>query len=128
MFKLGEAEPLPQTKKLLEIVAKVVAKIPNRISVTGHTDSTPYKRNDYGNWELSTDRANASRRALESYGLDPVRMIYVTGKADTEPFVKSDPKADQNRRISIILHRMTPRILAVDTGSGIKPASAPKGN
>lgn len=106
MFNLGDATPLPQTIKLLEVVAKVITKIPNKISVTGHTDGTQYKRTDYTNWELSADRANASRRYLEKFGLDPARMIYVTGKADTEPFVKNDPKADQNRRISIILHRM----------------------
>lgn len=131
MFNIGDATPLPQTLKLLEVVAKVITKIPNKISVTGHTDSTQYKRTDYTNWELSADRANSSRRALEKFGLDPARMIYVTGKADTEPFVKNDPKADQNRRISIILHRMNRVVTPTPTtsttaGNAVNPEATKK--
>ncbi|MGI4851012.1 MAG: OmpA/MotB family protein [Janthinobacterium lividum] len=59
-------------------------------------------------WELSSDRANATRRALLEFGLKPDRLLYVAGRADTEPLKTSPPSSDQNRRISIVLHRSDP--------------------
>src|SRR5690606_25133194 len=73
-------------------------------SIRGHTDSVPYGRGaSYTNWELSSDRANASRRALLDTGLDEKRINNVVGKADTEHLIPTDPANDSNRRISIIL-------------------------
>ncbi|HBN22833.1 MAG TPA: motility protein MotB [Holosporales bacterium] len=108
MFKIGEAEPLPHTIKLFKLVARIVKKLPNKISITGHTDSKPYKnRKDYSNWELSSDRSNSARRHLIKSGLNSERIIFVKGRAATEPLVKDDPHSDQNRRISMLLHRMS---------------------
>ena len=106
MFQLGQYYPMPHTIKLIHLVSKIVKKLPNRISVTGHTDGKPYSRKDYTNWELSADRANAARRYLLKFGVNEKRIIYVTGKADTDHLIKDDPLSPQNRRISMILHRM----------------------
>ena len=74
--------------------------------MSGHTDATTYRTDTgYGNWELSTDRANASRRALIEAGLDSSRIINVVGKAETDPMFPEDPKVAGNRRISIGLLR-----------------------
>lgn len=108
MFKIGEAEPLPHTIKLFKLVARIVRKLPNKISITGHTDAKPYKnRKDYSNWELSSDRSNSARRYLLQFGLNPERIIFVKGRADTDPLIKENPFSDQNRRISMLLHRMS---------------------
>jgi chemotaxis protein MotB len=106
MFALGSAAPNPQTRQLLAEVAKVVAKLPNRIAVSGHTDSMPYSASStYTNWELSTDRAQASRRMLVDDGLPSERIQRVMGKADREPLIANDPSSPRNRRISIVLLR-----------------------
>lgn len=105
MFPKGSFAMYPYTKKLLGLVAKVVQKLPNKISVTGHTDSFKFSNDDrYSNWELSADRANASRRVLLEMNIPQDRIIYVSGKADTEPLVP-EPLSEKNRRISITLHR-----------------------
>ncbi|NCP62910.1 MAG: flagellar motor protein MotB [Alphaproteobacteria bacterium] len=107
MFKIGEAEPLPHTVKLFKLVARIVKKLPNKISITGHTDAKPYhNRKDYSNWELSSDRSNSARRYLLNFGLNTGRIIFVKGSAATDPLIKDDPFSDQNRRISILLHHM----------------------
>lgn len=104
MFEIGAAKPLPQAEKLLRLIAQVVRDLPNKLSIRGHTDSKPYGRDiSYGNWELSADRANASRRVMLAAPLDPVRIENVQGKADREPLVPNDPENARNRRISIIL-------------------------
>ena len=108
MFQVGGKEPLAHTKEVLRIIAGVIAKMPNRIKVSGHTDSSGSLRKDYGNWELSSDRAQASRRVLSQAGLPASRIFEVTGKADTEPFDPFDPRAAANRRISIVLMREAP--------------------
>ncbi len=109
MFKVGQAAPMPHTIKLLKLVARIIKKLPNKVSITGHTDAKPYhNRKDYSNWELSSDRSNAARRYLLKFGLNPERIVYVTGKAATDPLIKDDPFSDQNRRISMILQHMGP--------------------
>jgi chemotaxis protein MotB len=109
MFPLGSAAPLEHTRKLLALVAQVVGKLPNQIAVTGHTDARPFQNNgrNYGNWELSTDRANASRRGLLDAGLPTTRINRVVGKAEHEPLFAADPLDPRNRRISIVLLRET---------------------
>ena len=108
MFPSGSAEMYDHTRKLLELVSTAIAPMPNRISIKGHTDATPYSsRNGYSNWELSTDRANASRRALEAAGLPAARIDSVAGRAAEEPLLPDDPTSPQNRRISIVLLRGT---------------------
>ncbi len=106
MFPSGSAKMYAYTEHLLAKVAQAIAKLPNEIAVIGHTDASPFRgRNGYTNWELSTDRANASRRALVGAGLPGWRIVRVVGKADNEPLIKDDPYSAQNRRISIILLR-----------------------
>jgi len=110
MFPIGSAEPYDHTRKLMGLVARVIKNMPNKISVAGHTDSTPFSRAhaNYGNWELSTDRANSSRRALLEAGLPATRINRVIGKADQEPLLADAPADPRNRRISIVLLREAP--------------------
>jgi chemotaxis protein MotB len=106
MFPSGGAEPFLHAKKLFELIARIVNQMPQKIAITGHTDSVPFvNRSGYGNWELSADRALASRRALIAAEVDEARIARVVGKADTEPLILSDPKAPPNRRISVVLLR-----------------------
>jgi chemotaxis protein MotB len=116
MFPLGSAAMYDYTKKLLAEVAKIVGKLPNRIALTGHTDSTPYSRSsNYTNWELSTDRALASRRALVESGFLEDRIERVIGKADKEHLVPEEPNSPRNRRLSIVLVRESPQVPAGST-------------
>jgi len=109
MFPSGSAEPYPRTKQILQLVAKIIMKLPNRISIAGHTDSQPIaNRSNYTNWELSSDRANASRRVLREAGVGVTRIAEVKGLADTEPLFPEDPTLPSNRRISITLLREAP--------------------
>lgn len=104
MFELGKATPLPQTVKLIQILTGVIKPMPNKLSIRGHTDNKQYAgASVYGNWELSADRANASRRIMKDTGLETTRVENVQGKADREPLDPTAPYAARNRRISIIL-------------------------
>ena len=103
-FPLGSSEMAEPARKLMALVTQVVQRLPNKISVSGHTDSTPFARaGSYGNWELSADRANASRRALIAAGLPAERIAKVVGVADRDPMVADQPNSPRNRRISMIL-------------------------
>jgi len=109
MFPPGQTEPYHRAALLLQQVAKIIDKLPNRITVSGHTDSKPFKRADgYTNWNLSSDRANASRRILQEAGLIDDRIYQVSGKAGSEPLFPEDPYIVGNRRISIVLLREAP--------------------
>ena len=106
MFPSGSAQMFAKTRKLLDLVAPFIIKMPNPVSMRGHTDSHPYAGDDgYSNWELSSDRANATRRALIDDKLPEKRVANVMGKSDTEPFIPKDPGDARNRRISILLMR-----------------------
>jgi len=106
MFASGSAEPLPRAKELLKLVAQVVGEMPQKVAISGHTDSVRFgSGTSYGNWELSTDRANATRRTLQDFGVPIERIDRVVGKADTEPLLKEDPANARNRRLSVILLR-----------------------
>ncbi len=108
MFPSGSAEPLPRTIQLLELVMDVIKNMPQKIAVSGHTDSVPFtSRENYSNWELSADRANSARRVLEAKGLPEERLARVVGKSDTEPLIPEDPQNARNRRLSIVLLRGT---------------------
>jgi chemotaxis protein MotB len=106
MFPLGSAEMLESAKKLIALVSQIVLRLPNKVAISGHTDSTPYPvAGKYSNWELSADRANASRREFVADGVPPDRIARVVGLADQEPLVPNDPASPRNRRISIVLLR-----------------------
>ena len=108
MFEQGSAEPTDRARTLLRAISQVVAPLPNRLTIAGHTDGAPPTRSGYSNWELSSDRANATRRILENAALSPDRIYQVAGKADSEPLYPDDPYQPGNRRISIVLLREAP--------------------
>ena len=109
MFPSGNAEPYERTRKLLDEVAKILVRLPNRVSISGHTDANPLAgRPGYSNWELTADRANAVRRILEKGGLSDDRVYQVVGKADSEPLFPEDPYMAANRRLSVVLLREAP--------------------
>jgi chemotaxis protein MotB len=127
MFPSGSAAMNPRSMELLAKVAEVVKTLPNKIEISGHTDAKPYAGGDnYTNWELSADRANASRRVLVGAGISADRLTMIKGRADTDPFVKTDPFDPQNRRISIVLLREQKPEPAPSNGREIKPASVPE--
>ncbi|MDR3390478.1 MAG: flagellar motor protein MotB [Sulfuriferula sp.] len=105
MFASAKAELQPYTKEILHEIGKTLNEVPNRISLSGHTDAAPYANGgtSYSNWELSTDRANASRRELIAGGMDESKILRVVGLASAIPFDKKDPMSPINRRISIIV-------------------------
>jgi chemotaxis protein MotB len=102
-FDTGNPTPTTAGKELLHLLANELVKLPNKIAIEGHTDSTPYGRTDYSNWELSTDRANAARRILIESGLGENRISQVRGFADQRLLLKGEPTNAKNRRISIIV-------------------------
>ena len=103
MFKISSSRLEPYAAEILKKLAPVINKLPNRLSVTGHTDSLPYNGVDRTNWELSADRANSARRELVQDGYDEKKLLRVVGMADALPFIPDDPADPRNRRISIIV-------------------------
>lgn len=109
MFEPGSAVPNPRAKALLRVVSKVMASLPNRIEISGHTDNTPPPQG-VDNWVLSSARANAARSIIQESGITTDRIYQVAGKAGSEPLFPDDPTMPGNRRISIMLLREAPVI------------------
>lgn len=108
MFPSGGADMYLHTKRLLETVAKVILKMPQKLAISGYTDAVPFvSQSGYSNWELSADRANSARRELQHFKVPEERMSRVVGKAATEPLLPDDPNNARNRRLSIVLLRGT---------------------
>ncbi|HEY6896208.1 MAG TPA: flagellar motor protein MotB [Rhodocyclaceae bacterium] len=105
MFDSASSELKPYTRTILREIGRALNKVENHISLSGHTDATPYSGGDkgFGNWELSTNRANASRRELIAGGMDDSKIMRVVGLASTVLYDKSDPFNPINRRISVIV-------------------------
>ncbi|MGZ8200952.1 MAG: flagellar motor protein MotB, partial [Methylosarcina sp.] len=105
MFNTASAKMEPYAAQILDQLAPVINELPNRISVSGHTDSVPFPGNGQGytNWELSADRANAARKQLVRGGLKDAKIIRVVGLASSVHLNKDDPFNPMNRRISIIV-------------------------
>ena len=104
MFAIGSASLQNYTDKILQELSPYLASVPNRLSVTGHTDTTPYvSRAGYTNWELSADRANAARRALEAAGLPTDKIARIVGLSSSVLFDRENTRNPINRRISIIV-------------------------
>ncbi len=104
MFLGGKAQVQPFASLILRKFATVIARVPNKVSVTGHTDGIPYAgRPNYTNWELSADRANAARRQLVQGGLPIQQIAKVEGLADSALLDVNDPNNPINRRINIIV-------------------------
>ena len=105
MFATGSATMNDRAKLLLQKIGPVLAKLPEPVSIAGHTDAAPYKGDGKSNWDLSTERANATRRLLTEVGLQDNRIRSVTGNADRELLLPADPLAAANRRIAIVVLR-----------------------
>lgn len=121
MFQSGSSSLLPVTAALLRALAPDLNQMPNRISISGHTDAKPYSGGlgGYSNWELSADRANAARRELIAGGLGADKVLRVVGLADADPLIHSDLFAAENRRITIVvLNKEAEQTILND---GIKP-------
>ncbi|MBQ0313746.1 flagellar motor protein MotB [Providencia rettgeri] len=104
MFKVGSATVEPYMRDILRAIAPLLNDVPNRISISGHTDDLPYANGaNYSNWELSSDRTNASRRELIRGGMDENKVLRVVGMASAIHLDTEDGLAPINRRISIIV-------------------------
>jgi len=151
MFESAKAELQPYTRDILDVLALVLNDVPNKLSLSGHTDSTPYMtESGYSNWELSADRANASRREMVRGGLAENKILRVVGLAGVNHLDRKDPFSPVNRRISIlVMNKRTEDALLSDgaaaldvpgddpdaavkavagaTGGGLAPAAAADG-
>jgi chemotaxis protein MotB len=130
MFDLGSAQLKPYAREILVALAPTLNGVPNAISLTGHTDGKPYASGErgYSNWELSADRANASRKVLVAGGIDEGKLKRVVGMSSAVLFDGNDPLSPVNRRIAIIvLTRQTEEALKKDSG-GINKDNGGSGN
>lgn len=127
MFALASAQLQPYTKEILREIGRTLNDVPNKISLSGHTDATPYSRGEkgYSNWELSADRANASRRELITGGMDESKVLRVVGLSSAVLLDKEDPFNPINRRISIIvMNKKAEELVEKDSGSLNVPTDA----
>ncbi|MEW6720404.1 MAG: flagellar motor protein MotB, partial [Thermodesulfobacteriota bacterium] len=88
IFPLGGSVPTEVGRKMMEAVAGSIKDVPNRIAIEGHTDALSYSSGKYTNWELSTDRASAARKEMETFGLNPDSIALVAGYAATVPLIR----------------------------------------
>lgn len=103
-FESGNANPTGYGQDLLKTLAEEIGKLPNKITMEGHTDSKPFVgRGGYSNWELSADRANAARRWMQEQGVRGDQVTQVRGFADQSPRDLNDPESAANRRITLII-------------------------
>ncbi|MBO1076050.1 flagellar motor protein MotB [Roseomonas marmotae] len=105
MFAAGATEPTPRLARILHVLGGILATVPNAVVVAGHTDGQAFSRGAYGNWELSSDRANSARRVLEQEGVPAARMHRIEGKSSVEPLLREAPNDPRNRRIAITVMR-----------------------
>lgn len=118
MFDLGSSSLKPYTTDILHELAGFINRVPNHISITGHTDVTAYSRAGYTNWELSADRANAARRSLVEAGMREDKVTRVVGLSSSVLFDKQNPQNPINRRISIVIMTRAAEAEALD-GKGL---------
>jgi chemotaxis protein MotB len=122
MFASAKAELQPYTREILREIGRVLNDMPNKISLSGHTDATPYSTGDkgYSNWELSADRANASRRELIAGGMEDGKVVRVVGLSSAVLMDQQNPLNPINRRISIIvMNKKAEESAARDGGSAL---------
>jgi chemotaxis protein MotB len=124
MFELAKAQLQPYTKEILHVLGIVLNEVPNRIGLSGHTDSTPYSSDaGYSNWELSSDRANASRREMIVGGMSDTKILRVVGLGSAANLDKADPFNPINRRISIVVMNKRTEEAVIRDGSSIDVAT-----
>ncbi len=122
-FESGSQEPNDKGKELLVLLSQELGKLPNKLSIEGHTDAKPYAaRVDYGNWELSSDRANAARRLMQQNGIREDQVAQVRGFADQRLRVVKDPLDPSNRRISLIVQYVENPV-SEDHGTAAEPGT-----
>ncbi|MGQ9685579.1 MAG: flagellar motor protein MotB [Thiobacillaceae bacterium] len=126
MFDSGSAVMKDYTRDILREIGKTLNELPNKISLSGHTDAVQYAGGErgYSNWELSADRANASRRELVAGGLEEGKIMRVVGLGSAVPFDRDDPNSPVNRRISIIVMNKKAEEAISREGQQIKATSA----
>jgi len=121
-FENGKAQPTTSLEELLKVLSAQVGKLPNPVSIEGHTDSKPFSDSQtYGNWELSTDRANAARRLMQNSGLRPDQVVQVRGYADQNLRKPLQPEDASNRRVTLIIQYVKPEMPAAFTSNGSLP-------
>lgn len=127
MFALGSAQLQPYFEDILLAMADTIRAVPNKISVSGHTDAKPYSgRGEFGNWELSAGRANAARRALVAGGYPEEQIARVVGYASSALFDREDPLDPVNRRIDIlVLTRKAQRNIEGEQSDAATPPTDP---
>lgn len=128
MFELGSERVAPYMRNLLRTLAPMLNELPNRIQISGHTDSVPYAGGEagYSNWELSADRAGASRRELIAGGLAPEKLLRVSGMADRIIFEGAEPTDARNRRITVVvLNNRTAEAILNPVDTDLKQLGAP---
>jgi chemotaxis protein MotB len=124
MFASGSAVVQPYMRELLQAIGSILTEVPNLLTLEGHTDANPFQGGErgYSNWELSADRANASRRELMAGGLAENRVLRVQGLASSQPFDRADATSPANRRISIIVMNRDAEDRVFRTGMEPEPA------
>jgi chemotaxis protein MotB len=106
-FELGSAKPTPALEAVLKVLAEQLKELPNKISIEGHTDAQPYvNRTNYGNWELSADRANEARREMQEDGIRLDQVSQVRGFADQRLHLPTKPFDAGNRRVSLVVQNL----------------------
>ncbi|MEZ6021939.1 MAG: OmpA family protein [Hyphomonadaceae bacterium] len=108
MFSPGDAAPNDRARRLLAAIAPTISQLPNRLTISGHTDGSAPGGRYNSNFELSAARANEARRILAAQGIGGSRIYEVAGRADSEPLFPDDPTLPGNRRIEITLLREAP--------------------
>ena len=125
-FENGKAQPTPVLQSLLQVLSIEIGKLPNPLLIEGHTDSRPFSDSQtYGNWELSTDRANISRRLMQSSGVRADQVVQVRGYADQSLRKPLQPEDASNRRITLIVQYVgkPAQQLAFNSSGSLPPAS-----
>jgi chemotaxis protein MotB len=124
-FEVGKAKPTPMLGDILKVLAAQLKDLPNKISIEGYTDAQPYANNDgYGNWELSSDRANEARREMQHDGIRPNQVSQVRGFADQRLHVPDKPFDAANRRISLVVQNLAPAAGITKVSPPAKPEPA----
>ena len=124
-FNSGNSEPNADGAEILTMLSQELSSLPNKIAIEGHTDSKPYVRSsNYGNWELSVDRANAVRRLMQQHGIGENQIMQVRGFADQRLRKPDAPLDPSNRRVSLIVEYLNKPVDSDEAESGGKGKEA----
>ena len=124
-FESGSPVPTEQATEIIGRLAQEVGQLPNKVSIEGHTDSKQFA-GEYSNWELSSDRANTTRRIMQAHGVRVDQVAQIRGFADQSLRKRGDAQDPSNRRISIIIQHITAAKKAVEPGKDGEKKAAPK--